>query len=402
METITLTDYKQCEAALRNTSLKQALYDAGKVITEGTLLVLHGEEHLARRQLEFKVFQRGFLRYYEQDLFPQTLRETLAPFLALGRADLIEFGYRVTINLTADFSGIDRPEKSVAETEALLAHVKSFSEGATLVHSTRPKADVEAEVRTHLAAFDAQFLKPSIARRQAMLAQVANGSLAEDALPRDILTVLLRNEDRLDLPYDLLLREMAFFMQAGSHSTSNAMTHSMHEIFTWAGADTARWARVMGEPFFLQKCVHESLRLHPASPEAWRRPVCPVHIGAQQAADESHRIILDLFNANRQQSIFGSDAEAFNPDRTTPVGVQPFGLTFGIGVHTCLGRDIDGGLVARAESDPATHQYGVVTQLVRALLDAGARPIADDPPRADPKTSRPNWGYYPVGFSTKH
>ena len=41
--------FRDCEAALRNRDLKQALYDAGKVVMEGVLLTLHGEEHAARR-----------------------------------------------------------------------------------------------------------------------------------------------------------------------------------------------------------------------------------------------------------------------------------------------------------------------------------------------------------------
>ena len=37
------------------------------------------------------------------------------PFLKLKRADLIDFGYRITINLTADFAGIDRIKKTTNE-----------------------------------------------------------------------------------------------------------------------------------------------------------------------------------------------------------------------------------------------------------------------------------------------
>ncbi len=34
--------------------------------------------------------------------------------------DLVDFGFRVLLNLTADFSGVDRPEKSPEETETLI------------------------------------------------------------------------------------------------------------------------------------------------------------------------------------------------------------------------------------------------------------------------------------------
>ena len=113
------SSYKTIKSALVNRNLKQALYDEGKVIMDGVLLTLHGEEHRKRRKLEHRVFQRDFFKYYEQELFPKTLNETINPFLKKGGLDLLDFGYRITINLTADFAGIDRVKKTPEETEAV-------------------------------------------------------------------------------------------------------------------------------------------------------------------------------------------------------------------------------------------------------------------------------------------
>lgn len=385
-------------AALRNEHLAQSLYDEGKVIMDGVLLTLHGEEHRRRRLLELNVFRRSFFRWYETQVFPRALGELIGPFAARGKCDLVDFGYRITMNLTADFAGVDRPERSAAATEALLALVKTFSEGATLVHSTRDRDEVRREVRDALVEFDRLFLQPSIARRQALLERLARGEIAEDDLPRDVLTVLLRNEDRVELPPELLRREIAFYLQAGSHSTANSMVHAFHEIAQWTAAHPGDGERVRRDPLFLQRCVHESLRLHPASPVSWRRPVCPVSVPGGVEAVEDDRIEINLWAANRQRDVFGPDADDYNPHRTVAPGHEPFGLTFGTGVHTCLGRDLDGGVVPRGAVDPATHPYGIVTLLVRALLDAGARPDPDDPPELATYTARPNWGRYPVLF----
>ena len=140
------SDYNTIKSALVNRNLKQALYDKGKVIMDGVLLTLHGDEHRKRRKLEHKIFQRNFLKYYEHELFPKTLNETIQPFSKKGTADLLDFGYRITMNLTADFAGIDRQKKSPKETEDLLSLVKIFSQGATLVHSKRPHDEVNKEV----------------------------------------------------------------------------------------------------------------------------------------------------------------------------------------------------------------------------------------------------------------
>jgi hypothetical protein len=132
---------------------------------------------------------------------------------------------------------------------------------------------------------------------------------------------------------------------------------------------------------------------------AWRRPTCPVTLTTGATADPSDRIVIDLAAANRDPGIFGEDADRFNPARSVPAGVFPYGMTFGTGIHACLGRDLDGGVIAREGVDPATHQYGLVTLLVSALLRAGASRVPDDPPTSDPATVRQNWGRYPVRFA---
>jgi cytochrome P450 len=398
MSTITLNRIPDALAALRNENLAQSLYDEGKVIMDGTLLTLHGDAHRSRRLLEFRVFRRSFFRYYETEVFPRALRELLGATIKQGGCDLVAFGYQITMNLTADFAGIDRPEHSARETAALLALVKTFSEGATLVHSTRDRAEVRREVVQALQEFETRFLKPSIARRTDLLARRAAGDIEETDVPRDVLTILLQNEDKLELPPDLLCREIAFYLQAGSHSTANSTVHAMHNIFEWMKSHPEDRERIAVDPVFLQRCVHESLRLHPASPVAWRKPVCPMKLSGGSEVGPDDRIEIDLWTANRSQDVFGADAHVFNPHRAVASGNDPFGLTFGTGVHTCLGRDLDGGLLPKRDVDPAQHQYGIITLLAKALLEAGAKPNPDDPPTMATHTARTNWGRYPVVF----
>jgi cytochrome P450 len=401
MAELEITDVEGASHAMRHPDLAQALYDAGAVIMDGALVALHGEEHRRRRLLEFRVFRRDFFRWYETEIFPRIMDEAMEPAVAVGGVDLIQLGYQVTMNLTADFSGIDRPRRSPEETEELLALVRTFSEGATMVHSTRPPEEVNREVRAALLVFEEAFLAPSIARREALIADVEAGRLDEAELPRDVLSELLRNVDRIDLPHEVLRREIAFYLQAGSHSTANATVHAFHEILGWIAAHPEDAERIRRDPIFLQRCVHESLRLHPASPVAWRKPVRPVGLHDGRAAQPGDRIVVNLAEANQQVDIFGADASAFNPHRAIPTGHLPFGLTFGIGVHSCLGRDLDGGLIARDGQDPLTHQYGTIALFVQRILAAGARPDPDDPPTPAAYTARPNWGRYPVRFDRR-
>lgn len=362
---------------------------------ERVLLTLHGEAHTCRRAIEWKLFRRDFARYYEREVYPATLRRTIEPYLARGQLDLPEFGFRVNINLSSDIAGIDRPEGTESETDILIACTRKFAEGATLFHSTRDKDTVREEVATALAHFNERFLLPSKNRREQLLKQIAEGTLLEDDAPRDILTVLLANRDEQGIDDDMILREVAFFMQAGSHSSANALTHAFHEIHQWCSAHPQDHARVAEDDAFLQRCLHESLRLHPASPVAWRTASEPFALpdGSEVAAGDG--VMIDLMSANLEEALFGEDAELFNPYREVADRIPPFGLSFGIGIHTCFGRDIAGGLGNAKEAGQAPH-LGTLTNLLKNLLQHNARPDPAKPPIADTDTERPNWGSYPL------
>ena len=117
-------NYNDAVNALRIKDLKQSLYDDGEVIMDQVLVCLHGEEHKKRRKLENKIFTREVFKYYENEVFPRTINETLEPYKESGKMDLVDYGFRVLLNLTADFSGVDRPEKTKKETETLLGLLK--------------------------------------------------------------------------------------------------------------------------------------------------------------------------------------------------------------------------------------------------------------------------------------
>ena len=86
------------------------------------------------------MFRRDFFRYYEHEVFPATLAQSMAAHAQRGHADLIELGYGITMNLTADFAGVDRPRGDADETSRLRSLTGTFSEGATLVHSSAAAA----------------------------------------------------------------------------------------------------------------------------------------------------------------------------------------------------------------------------------------------------------------------
>lgn len=400
---VTISKYQQAFDTLCNRDLVQSLYGECRDLMDGVLLTLHGQQHTARRNIEFKLFRRDFIRYYEKEIYPLTARAAIEPYRQRGYMDLIDFGYRVNMNLTADFSGIDRPRGSAQETEQLLDIVKKFSEGATLFHSTRDKDEVRAEVREAMALFDQVFFQPSKQRREQLLRDCQNGDISADDLPRDVLMILLQHNAEAQLPEAqlseaMMRREIAFFLQAGAHSTGNSMVHAFDEISRWCDRHPQDRERIDRDPLFLQRCVHESLRLHPASPVAWRTAACPLSLPSGDEVEAGRQVIVDLQAANTDTDIFGADAHLYNPHRQLESRCPPYALTFGIGVHTCFGRDLAGGSVPRGEVDRDRHYLGTLTRLLATLFDNGVVPDPHNPPQRDADTERNNWGRYPVVF----
>jgi cytochrome P450 len=399
MTEITLTRYEDVQQVFRRRNFKQALYDEGGVIMRDALLTLHGDEHRARRRLENRLFRREIFKFYDAQLVPQLIEEVAKPFVAAGGADLLPIGHRTTLNLTALVSGVDRPLGTAEESDRLYAHVLKFSEGATLVHSTRDHDEVRAEVAAALETFDEEFLGPSLERRQTLLRQFAAGEITEDDLPKDVLTVLLRNQDDLHLPREVVRREIAFYLQAGSHSSANAFAHAVDDLFTWFESHPEDRQRALDDPPFLQRCVHESLRLHPASPVAWRTALDDVQLRGDLHIPKGAKVVLDLMAANRDTRVFGDDAGEFNPHRREPPEVSLWGHTFGGGMHVCIGQDLDGGTTPlRTGGHDEHHIFGVVPQMVQAMLVHGARRDPDNPPVWDSLSERPHFSSYPVVF----
>ena len=98
------------------------------------------------------------------------------------------------------------------------------------------------------------------------------------------------------------------------------------------------------------------------------------------------------------RSIFGEDAEEFNPERKLPPSVREHGLSFGLGMHACIGKDLTAGILTADSSDSDSRLNGVVTLAVQSMLDNGCRPDPTDPAEMNPSTSRPYFGRYPVIF----
>ncbi|MBX3287508.1 MAG: cytochrome P450 [Actinobacteria bacterium] len=362
------------------------------------LVNLHGADHRARRRLENRLFRKDTHRRYERELFPPIVAATLAPHVAEGRAELVGLSHELMMNLAASTAGVDRPLGTRHETMRLYAYLMVFIQGATLAHHTGDHDAKRAEVRAALEAWDHEFLAPSIARRRALIDQVEAGTLDEAELPRDVLTTLLLHDGELHLPPEVVRREIAFFLLAGAHTSATAFVRTLHHVFAMADHRPEDLERARTDLTFLQRCVHETVRLQPSSPVAMRWALADVELPDGTTIPEGARLTIDLMAANRDPAAFGPDADAFDPHRVLPGGVAPWGLSFGLGMHACIGQDLAAGVDPLGHEVDEDHLFGLVPVAVRAVLDAGGRPDPAEPPALDPESSRGYWGRYPVVF----
>ncbi len=395
---IILTTYEEAREGFRHRDLRQALYDEGVHLMDGVIVNLHGEPHVARRRLENRLFRRDTFAWYETDRIPDIIDRVLAPALAAGRGDLLPLARRTMMALSVEVAGVDLPTDDTADEvfESFYGIMDRLARASTVAHATGDKAAIIANGDAALAEFEAGFYRPSLERRQRLVEQVEQGNMDAADLPRDVLTTLLVNTDRLDLPPDTVLREVAYFPWVGSHSTSAQLVHAMHHMFTWVGEHPADREVLITDPARRQAFVHESMRLHPASPVAERVAVTDLVFKSGRRIPEGTPVTVSVEQANRDPDAFGPEPDRFDPDRSRADGVPPWGLSFGTGTHACLGQELAGGL----EPEDAVHHHllGAVALMAGSMLANGARPDPDDPPTLDPNTTRHMWGRYPVLF----
>ena len=393
---ITLTTWEQARSALRNRHLRQGLYDEGAALMSGVIVNLHDAEHTARRRLENRLFRRDTFAFWEQDLIPHNIAESISSHLTTGSVDLLQLARLTMMRISAGIAGIDLGTDPKRFT--LLAQLMGkLARASSVNHFIGDKQSVIDDGNSALAAFEAEFFSPAKARRMQLLQQVASKQIDTAELPKDVLMTLLSNQDNLSIPDDTVLREIAYFPWVGSHSTSGAFVNLMDHIFEWLRSHPEKRTELANDIALIQRFGFESLRLHPASPESVRIAVTDTVIEPDVHVEEGSRVVIDMQSANRDPLQFGSDANEFNPYRSIPSDISPWGLSFGSGFHACIGQELVSGLEQSA-TDTEVPLTGAIATMAQIVLQHGAIPDPNSPAKRDAQSLRQNWLEYPVVF----
>jgi cytochrome P450 len=286
-----------------------------------------------------------------------------------ARINLIPWAQLASFTMAAALTGFDGMEDPARADELFETTERMLKGRPSSYHVSQGKVDLDnpllaasVEARTEIIE---GYYRPAVARRRRMVEQVEAGTLAEDALPNDLIMLIALGVDPRWKDEALAERETLFLLNAAVHTTSVSLYWTLRELFQWR-LENPDQAERFGDEQFLLRATQEAMRLHPVTMGFPRRVLEATEAGGQHFEEGNIALILPG-PANVDSSVWGPDAAEFNPDRTVPTGVEPYGLAFGAGAHLCLGQPI----VVGSEGIDGSLMYFLTTLLKTGIEEEG-------------------------------
>jgi cytochrome P450 len=388
---LNLTTYAEIDEVLRLPAFVPARRDHAHAFAHGTLITLGGDSHFERRRLEAPLFGRDALERFKHEMLKPLIEESLAELAVqcdadgVVRADLVPLTRGMLLKIAAGvigIDGVDTPEQAAR----FGWFAERLGEAFAGQWSTRDPDDIVREGLEVRAQFVEEFFGPSLERRRA----IAEEGRDSGQPPKDLLSLLEQEMDRSVPEWDdeFILREATLFLSASIGTTSGSATHVVWHLNQWWDRHPEDRA-LAGDSDFLQAAIAEALRLHPPAPFFLRLCTEDTVLKSGRKIEADQTVALRYPPANRGREVFGDDAGEFDPHRTPPAGIKPWGLSFGGGPHLCLGRPLATGVGRSGD-------MGTVAQIVMSLLDAGLELVPEEPPVPHPISLLDAFETFPV------
>ncbi|KAJ6862861.1 cytochrome P450 734A1-like [Populus alba x Populus x berolinensis] len=181
----------------------------------------------------------------------------------------------------------------------------------------------------------------------------------QDSCPKDLLGLMIQASNSCtDVTVHDIVEECKSFFFAGQHTTSNLLTWTtvllaMHpqwqaqareEVLRVCGSRETPTKDDVAKLKTLTMILNESLRLYPPTIATIRRSKVDVELGGYKVPSGTE-ILIPILALHHDQSIWGNDANEFNPARFSG-GVARAAkhhmafIPFGLGVRTCIGQNL--------------------------------------------------------------
>lgn len=357
-------------------------YDATNApLLRGSLIGLDGAEHRNRRRLLSVIFTRDRLEAYARQIVGPATDRVLHG-LDTPRADLVALHTEIFWDLAAHLIGLDSTNAAQTGTGPLDVLVRTILRGVHVNYASAPRrgdaerAAILDEAMAAMKVYQAELLLPAIERRRRLLRDVEAGTASRSTLPADVITLFLRSWEP-DWSEDLLARETVLFMTAGTENSGSSVESCVFRLAGWF-AEHPDDMELTGDDAFLQGALNETIRLHTSGrkihPRVALRDVTLATTGRSFTRGE--KVGLHLAAANRDQNVYGPDADRFDPHRARrlPGRVKPYGIGFAAGTHMCMGRDLVSGDL------DASGRPGMLLEVLRRWYRAGISLDPDSPP----------------------
>lgn len=399
--------YAEIEEIMKSPDFIMAGAEERTIFLEDTLIMSEGQRHSEMKQLFAPLFSREAMAYYELRVVEPVIQESLAEMqLSRGtdgrvRTDVIPLLQAALTRISAlvtGVDGVDTPER----TERFRQLVLTLSAATTGSFSTKPQADMIRSGREAVQALVDEYLQASLDRRIALVRRHRTGEVTKEELPRDMLTALClqddlsRPDDHEKIPY--VWRQCALFLTGSIKTTSHSLPHVFIHLDEWV-REHPEDREKLTDPEFLHRAAAESFRLHQTSPARFRAAARDVTLSTGRKVAHGEMVALHAPPANVQTEVFGEDARYFNPNRETPKGMQAWGMTFGLGVHSCLGRNLVTGIMNRGDDKHGTH--GTAVRVMKALYELGAELDPANPPKRPHDSLHDTYESVPVILTKK-
>lgn len=122
------------------------------------------------------------------------------------------------------------------------------------------------------------------------------------------------------------------FITGGQETTTSLLTNVVWRLLEVP----ERWEQLKANPDLVENAIEESLRFDPPINAHFRTSLCPVSMHGAELPEKS-KLMFSMIGANRDPTMF-DDPDSFRLDR--PLNQSKRHLSFGYGVHFCLGAPI--------------------------------------------------------------
>jgi cytochrome P450/NADPH-cytochrome P450 reductase len=233
------------------------------------------------------------------------------------------------------------------------AMVRSLTEAQTRVRQTKLQTRLRIRAQRQ-AEEDQAFMNDLVDRLIAERRAQGDAADTTDLLGRMLVGVDKQSGERL--PDANIRAQCITFLIAGHETTSGLLSFAIYYLLknpdmmeraraeaddvlgTWAWPTFEQVQRLS----YIRQVLDEALRLWPTAPAFSRYPYEDTVIGGRYTIPANTTLSVVIPALHRQTSVWGPDAEEFNPDHMSPerlVGIPPNAYKpFGTGQRACIGR----------------------------------------------------------------